>query len=162
MGLVRAETAFEGNNNKGPLEAGGAHAGPQAPRLLQGKERREDSPCLCVCVSDSPKDCRSYLNKSTPRHCIRSTPHHHNIQPFVRSDRKPEPSCYPALAAFDIKVDRKSRFPVLLLAVATVCRTIANARLRSELTKGCKSHQIAATTLCSASATSATLAIWAG
>jgi hypothetical protein len=47
-GLVRAETALEGNNNKGPLEARGAHAGPQAPRLLQGKERREDSPCLSV------------------------------------------------------------------------------------------------------------------
>jgi hypothetical protein len=47
---VRAETALEGNNNKGPLEAEGAHAGPQAPRLLQGKERREDSPCLCVSV----------------------------------------------------------------------------------------------------------------
>jgi hypothetical protein len=57
-GLGRAETAFEGSNNKGPLEAGGAHAGPQAPRLLQGKERREDSPCLC----DSPQDCGSYLN----------------------------------------------------------------------------------------------------
>ena len=47
----------------------------------------------------------------------------------------------PALAAFDIKVDRKSKFPVLLLATATVCRTIANARLRSELTKGCISLQ---------------------
>jgi hypothetical protein len=46
-GWVRAETAYEGNNNKGPLEAGGAHAGPQAPRLLQGKERRKDSTCLC-------------------------------------------------------------------------------------------------------------------
>jgi hypothetical protein len=74
-GLVRAETAFEGNNNKGPLKAGGAHAGPQAPRLLQGKERREGSPYF----SDSPKDCGSYLNKSTPRHCTRSTPHHHTI-----------------------------------------------------------------------------------
>src|SRR5271168_3970545 len=59
------------------------------------------------------------------------------IHPFVNSDRKREPSDYPALAAFDIKVDRKSKFPVLLLAIATVCRTIANARLRSELTKGC-------------------------
>jgi hypothetical protein len=49
---------------------------------------------------------------------------------------KPEPSYYPALAVFDIKVDRKSKFPVLLLAMATVYRTIANARLRSELTKG--------------------------
>src|SRR5271168_4201999 len=43
----------------------------------------------------------------------------------------------PPLAAFDIKVDRKLKFPVLLLAIATVYRTIANARLRSELTKGC-------------------------
>src|SRR5271170_1624763 len=59
------------------------------------------------------------------------------IHPFVNSDRKPEPSYYPALAAFDIKVDRKSKFPVLLSAMATVYRTIANARLRSELTKGC-------------------------
>src|SRR5271156_5012606 len=59
------------------------------------------------------------------------------IHPFVNSDRKREPSDYPALAAFDIKVDRKSKFPALLLAIATVCRTIANARLRSELTKGC-------------------------
>jgi hypothetical protein len=50
--------------------------------------------------------------------------------------KKPEPSDYPALAAFDIKVDRKSKFQVLLLAIATVCRTIANARLQSELTKG--------------------------
>jgi hypothetical protein len=57
--------------------------------------------------------------------------------PFVRSDSKPEPSDYPALAAFDTKVDRKSKFPVLLLAIATVCRTIANAHLQSELTKGC-------------------------
>jgi hypothetical protein len=72
-GWVRAETAFEDNNNKGPLEAGGAHAGPQAPRLLQGKERRKDSPCLC----DSPQDCGSYLNKFTPSHCTRCTPHHH-------------------------------------------------------------------------------------
>jgi hypothetical protein len=60
------------------------------------------------------------------------------IHPFVNSDSKPEPSYYPALAAFDIKVDRKSKFPVLLLAIATVCQTIANARLRSELTKGCR------------------------
>ena len=50
---------------------------------------------------------------------------------------KPELGDYPALAAFDIKVDRKSKFPVLPLAIATVCRTIANARLRTELTKGC-------------------------
>ena len=55
---------------------------------------------------------------------------------FVNSDRKHEPSYYPALAAFDIKVDRKSKFPVLPLAIATVCRTIANAHLRRELTKG--------------------------
>src|SRR5271154_7603719 len=60
-----------------------------------------------------------------------------DIHPFVNADRKREPSDYPALAAFDIKVDRKSKFPVLLLAIATFCRTIANARLRSELTKGC-------------------------
>jgi hypothetical protein len=73
MNWVRAETAFEGSNNKGPLEAGGAHAGPQAPRLLQGKERREDSPCLC----DSPQNCGSYLNKFTPSHCTKFTPHHH-------------------------------------------------------------------------------------
>jgi hypothetical protein len=58
------------------------------------------------------------------------------LHPFVRSDSKPEPSDYPALAAFDIKGDRKSKFPVLLLAIATVCRTIANARLQSELIKG--------------------------
>jgi hypothetical protein len=57
--------------------------------------------------------------------------------PLVNFDRKPEPSYYPALAAFDIKVDRKLKFPVSLLAIATVCRTIANARLQSELTKGC-------------------------
>jgi hypothetical protein len=71
------------------------------------------------------------------------------IHPFVNSDRKPEPSYYPALAAFDIKVDRKSKFPVLLLAIATVCRTIANARLRSELTKGSntKDHLIGHPTL---------------
>ena len=56
--------------------------------------------------------------------------------PFVNSDRKPEPSYHPALAAFDIKVDRKLKFPVLPLAIATVCRTIANARLHSELIKG--------------------------
>jgi hypothetical protein len=48
-----------------------------------------------------------------------------NVHPFVNSDRKPEPSYYPALAAFDIKVDRKSKFPVLLLAMATVYRTLA-------------------------------------
>jgi hypothetical protein len=59
------------------------------------------------------------------------------ITPQVNSDRKLEPSHYPALAAFDIKVDRKSKFSVLLLAMATVCRTIANARLRPELTQGC-------------------------
>jgi hypothetical protein len=58
--------------------------------------------------------------------------------PFVRSDSKPEPSDYPALAAFDIKVDRKSKFPALLLAIATVRQTITNAPLQSELTKGCK------------------------
>jgi hypothetical protein len=56
--------------------------------------------------------------------------------PFVRSNSKPEPSDYLALAAFDIKVDRESKFPVLLLAIATVCQTIANARLQSELIKG--------------------------
>ena len=51
------------------------------------------------------------------------------------SGRKPEPSYNnPVLAAFDIEVDRKSKFQALLLAIATVCRTIANARLRSELT----------------------------
>jgi hypothetical protein len=61
------------------------------------------------------------------------------IHPFVNSNRKPEPSYYPALAAFDIKVDRKSKFPVLPLAVAAVCQTVANARLRTELTKGCMS-----------------------
>src|SRR5271170_4199593 len=73
-----------------------------------------------------------------PENCAKSvTDRLDTYTPFVRSDRKPEPSYYPALAAFDIKVDRKSRFPVLLLAVATVRRTIANARLRSELTKGC-------------------------
>jgi hypothetical protein len=43
-------------------------------------------------------------------------------------------SYYPALAAFDIKVDRKSKFLVLLLAIATTCWTVANAHLRSELT----------------------------
>ena len=48
----------------------------------------------------------------------------------------PEPLDYPALAAFDIKVGRKSKFPVLLLAIATVSRTIATARLQPELTKG--------------------------
>jgi hypothetical protein len=37
-----------------------------------------------------------------------------------------KPSDYPALAAFDMTVDRKSKFPVLLLAIATVCWTIAN------------------------------------
>jgi hypothetical protein len=37
------------------------------------------------------------------------------------ADRKPEPLDYLILAAFDIKVDRKSKFPVLLLAIATVC-----------------------------------------
>ena len=42
------------------------------------------------------------------------------LHPFVRSDSNPEPSDYPSLAVFDIKVDRKSKFPVLLLAVATV------------------------------------------
>ena len=46
------------------------------------------------------------------------------LHPFVNSDRKPEPSYYPALAAFDIQVDRKLKFPVLLLAIATVWRTI--------------------------------------
>jgi len=50
---------------------------------------------------------------------------------FVNSDRKPEPLYYSTLAAFDIKVDRKSKVPVLLLATATVYRTIAD--LRSEL-----------------------------
>ena len=59
------------------------------------------------------------------------------MYPFVNSDRKPEPSYYPALAAFDIRVDRKPKLPVLPLAIATVRRTIANARLRTELTKGC-------------------------
>jgi hypothetical protein len=49
-----------------------------------------------------------------------------------------EPPDYPALAASDIKVDRNSKFPVLLLAIATICQTIANARLQSELAKGCK------------------------
>jgi hypothetical protein len=63
--------------------------------------------------------------------------HKGSIHPLVSSDRKPEPSYYPALAASDIKVDRKSKSSVLLLAIATVYRTIANARLRLELTKGC-------------------------
>ena len=43
------------------------------------------------------------------------------LPPCVRSDSKPEPSDYPALGAFDIKVDGKSKFPVLLLAIATIC-----------------------------------------
>jgi hypothetical protein len=80
-GLVRAETALEGNNNKGPLEAGRAHAGPQAPRLLQGKRKKGRFSllvCVSVCVCVSPKDCGSYLSRSTPSHCTRSTPHHHN------------------------------------------------------------------------------------
>jgi hypothetical protein len=47
-GLVRAETAFEGNNNKGPLEAGGAHAGPQARGSC--KERKEGK-ILLACVT---------------------------------------------------------------------------------------------------------------
>jgi hypothetical protein len=56
--------------------------------------------------------------------------------PFVRSDSKLEPSDYPALAAFDIKVDRKSKFLVLLLAIITICRTIANARFAIGVEKG--------------------------
>jgi hypothetical protein len=56
--------------------------------------------------------------------------------PFVRTDSKPEPSDCPALATFDVKVDRKSKFPVSLLARATVCQTIADAHLQSELIKG--------------------------
>jgi hypothetical protein len=62
--------------------------------------------------------------------------------PFVTSDRKPEASDCPALAAFDIKADRKSKFSVLLLAIAAVCRAITNVRLRSELTKGCTSRRL--------------------
>jgi hypothetical protein len=45
-------------------------------------------------------------------------------------------SDYPALAAFDIKVDRKLKSPVLLLAVATVCWTIANAHFGDRV-EGC-------------------------
>jgi len=55
---------------------------------------------------------------------------------LVRSDSKLEPADSPALAAFDIKADRKSKFLVSLLAIATVYRTIANVCLQSELTKG--------------------------
>jgi hypothetical protein len=56
--------------------------------------------------------------------------------PFVRSDSKLEPSDYLALAAFDIKVDRKSKFLVSLLAIATVCRTIASCALAIGVYKG--------------------------
>ena len=58
------------------------------------------------------------------------------LHPFVRTDSKPEPSDCPALAAFDVRVDRESKFPVSLLARAAVCQTIANARLQSEVIKG--------------------------
>ena len=42
----------------------------------------------------------------------------------------------PYVAAFDTKVNRKSQFPVLLLAIATVCRSFANACLQLDLTNG--------------------------
>jgi hypothetical protein len=41
------------------------------------KERKEEK-ILLACFCDSPKDCGSYLNRSTPRHCTRSTTHHHS------------------------------------------------------------------------------------
>lgn len=63
--------------------------------------------------------------------------HRHALRPVVNSDRKPKPSYYPTLAASDIKADGKPKFPVLVLAIAIICRTTANARLRSELAKGC-------------------------
>jgi hypothetical protein len=46
-----------------------------------------------------------------------------SVHPLVNSGCKPEPLDYLTLAAFDIKVDRKSKFRVLLLAIATVCQT---------------------------------------
>lgn len=43
------------------------------------KGRKEEKILLaCLC----PQDCGSYLNKFTPSHCTRSTPHHHNSLKF--------------------------------------------------------------------------------
>ena len=40
------------------------------------------------------------------------------LETYTPLPSKPEPSDYPAPVAFDIEVDRKSKFPVLLLAKA--------------------------------------------
>jgi hypothetical protein len=59
------------------------------------------------------------------------------IHPLSVPISKPEPSKSHALAALDVEGDKRLEFPELLLAVATVYRTIATARLQSELTVGC-------------------------
>ena len=64
------------------------------------------------------------------------------LHPISSSDCKRELSKYPFLAALDIAVDKDWQFPELLLAVATVYRTITNARLQPELTMGCSGHKL--------------------
>jgi hypothetical protein len=58
------------------------------------------------------------------------------LHPISISDSKPKPWNYPSLAPLDVEVDKQLQFPELLLAVATVYRTVATAHLLSEVEMG--------------------------